>query len=87
MEQAIVMLNAHMILNLSVVKQIVKIGQMIKVVMVLVVLNLIFGKLTNGPMLILPTLAHSQAIIDVMEKNAEMELIDKMEIVTKMVVI
>ena len=64
-----------------------KTGKTIKESMELVVLNLMFGRQINGQMLILLILAQSLEITDVQVRNVEMELIDKMEYVTKMVVI
>ncbi len=87
MELAIVMLNALMILSLFGGKQIPKIGMMIKVTMVPVVLNLIFGKLTSMLMLTLPIHAKFQEITVVKEPNVEMVLKDRMVFVIKMDVI
>lgn len=87
MELDIVMLNVLMIWNSFGDRLIVKTGKMIRVIMVLVVLNLMFGKLTNMLMLILLILVKLQDIIDVKEVNVEMVLKDKMEYVIKMDVI
>ena len=63
-----------------------KTGKTIKESMELVVLNLMFGRQINGQMLILLILAQFLEITDVQVRNVEMELIDKMEYVTKTVV-
>ena len=63
-----------------------KIGKTIKESMERVVLNLMFGRQINGQMLTLLILALFLEITDVRVRNVEMELIDKMEYVTKTVV-
>ena len=55
--------------------------------MELAVLNLMYGKLISGLMLIQLIHAQFQVIIDAKVKNAEMDHIDKMEFAIKMVVI
>ncbi len=83
MEQVIVMLNAHMILNLSVERLIVKIGKMTGDIMVAAALSLMSGRLINMQTLILLILALSQVIIVVKVNNVAMDLIGRMAIVIK----
>jgi len=86
MEQVIVMLNAHMILNLSVERLIVKIGKMTGDIMVAAALSLMSGRLINMQTLILLILALSQVIIVVRVNNVVMDLIGKLVIAIKTVV-
>jgi hypothetical protein len=86
MEQVIVMLNAHMILNLSVERLIVKIGKMTGDIMVAAALSLMSGRLINMQTLIQLILALSQVIIVVRVNNVVMDLIGRMAIVIKTVV-
>lgn len=83
MEQVIVMLNAHMILNLSVERLIVKIGKMTGDIMVAAALSLMSGRLINMQTLIQLILALSQVIIVVKVNNVAMDLIGRMAIVIK----
>ncbi len=87
MEQAIVMLNALTISNLSVERLTVKNGKVIEDITAAAVLSLMFGRRINMQMLTLPIHAQFQVTIAVRENNAEMELKDKMVTVIKMVVI
>ena len=87
MEQDIVMLNVLMISNSSVERLTVKNGKMIEDITAAVVLSLMFGRRINMQMLTLPIHAQFQDTIDVREKNAEMELKDKLATVIKMAAI
>jgi hypothetical protein len=86
MEQVIVMLNAHMISNLSVERLIVKIGKMTGDIMVAAALSLMSGRLINMQTLIQLILALSQVIIVVRVNNVVMDLIGKLVIAIKTVV-
>jgi hypothetical protein len=77
------MLNVHVILSLSVVKLTVKIGPMTKDTTAAAVLNLMFGKLINGPMPTLLMCAQFQDITDAKEMTVETENSDKTETATK----
>jgi hypothetical protein len=86
MEQVIVMLNVHMISNLSVERLIVKIGKMTGDIMVAAALSLMSGRLINMQTLIQLILALSQVIIVAKVNNVVMDLIGRMAIVIKTVV-
>lgn len=83
MEQAIATLNALKMSSSFVVRLTAKIGIMIKATMEVAVLSLMFGKLTNGPTLTLPTFAQLQDITDAKELSVEMAIKGKMETATK----
>ena len=83
MELAIAMLNAPMISSSFMERPILRTGKTIRVTMDPAVRNLMFGRLTNGLMLTLPTPAKLQVTTDASQASAETAARGRTEFATK----